>query len=78
MKTTILITAVFLMIGTLFAQSGQGPQLEPPPEGFKPASTNIFLAEYPAVNSQTREAIFKVVAPTAQHVQVDIAGKNMT
>jgi enterochelin esterase family protein len=75
MKTTILITAVFLMIGTLFAQPGQGPQLEPPPEGFKPASTNIFLAVYPAVNSQTREAIFKVVAPTAQHVQVDIAGK---
>lgn len=78
MKTTILITAAILINGTLSAQFRQGPQFEPPPEGFKPATTNIFLAEYPAVNQETREAIFKVVAPTAQQVQVDIAAKNMT
>jgi enterochelin esterase family protein len=75
MKNTILLVAAILMTGTLSAQFRQGPQFEPPPEGFKPASTNIFLAEYPAVNAQTREAIFKVVAPTAQLVQIDIAGK---
>jgi enterochelin esterase family protein len=75
MKTTILITAAILINGTLSAQFRQGPQFEPPPEGFKPATTNIFLAEYPAVNQETREAIFKVVAPTAQQVQVDIAAK---
>jgi len=75
MKTSILIAAVILISGTLSGQPGQGPQFGPPPEGFKPASTNIFLAEYPAVNPQTRVAIFKVLAPTAQLVQVDIAGK---
>jgi enterochelin esterase-like enzyme len=75
MRNTILLVAAILMTGTLSAQFRQGPQFEPPPEGFKPASTNIFLAEYPAVNAQTREAIFKVVAPTAQLVQIDIAGK---
>jgi len=75
MKTTILTTIAILTAVPLTAQFRQGPQLEPPPEDFKPASTNIFLATYPAVNQETREAIFKVVAPTAQHVQVDIAGK---
>jgi enterochelin esterase-like enzyme len=75
MKNTILLVAAILMTGTLSAQFRQGPQFEPLPEGFKPASTNIFLAEYPAVNPQTWEAIFKVVAPTAQLVQIDIAGK---
>lgn len=74
MKITILLTALLMAGGTMSAQFRQGPQLEPPPEGFKPASTNIFISEYPAVNQETREAIFKVVAPTAKHVQVDITG----
>jgi enterochelin esterase family protein len=75
MRNSILLAAAIVISSNLTAQFRQGPQLEPPPEGFKPASTNIFLAEYPAVNQETREAIFKVVAPTAQHVQVDIAAK---
>jgi enterochelin esterase-like enzyme len=75
MRKSILLLAAILLSNTVSSQFRQGPRLEPPPEGFKPASTNIFLAEYPAVNPQTREAIFKVIAPTAQHVQVDIAGK---
>jgi enterochelin esterase family protein len=75
MRKSILLLAAILLSSTASSQFRQGPRLEPPPEGFKPASTNIFLAEYPAVNPQTREAIFKVIAPTAQHVQVDIAGK---
>jgi len=75
MKTTLLITAAILITSTLSAQFRRGPQFGPLPEGFKPASTNTFLAPYPAVNQETREAIFKVVAPTAQNVQVDLAGK---
>ena len=75
MRKSILLLAAILLSSTVSSQFRQGPRLEPPPEGFKPASTNIFLAEYPAVNPQTREAIFKVIAPTAQHVQVDIAGE---
>ena len=75
MRNSILLLLAILLGSTVSAQFRQGPRLEPPPEGFKPASTNIFLAEYPAVNPQTREAIFKVIAPTAQHVQVDIAGE---
>jgi enterochelin esterase family protein len=75
MKNAFLFSAAILFACTLSAQFGRGPQFEPPPEGFKPASTNTFLSPYPAVNQQTREAIFKVVAPTAQKVQVDLAGK---
>ncbi len=75
MKATIILIATLLYAGSIMAQPRQGPQFEPPPEGFKPATTNIFLAEYPAVNQETREAIFKVVAPSAQQVQVDIAAK---
>lgn len=58
-----------------FAGVMRGQQAIPLPEGFKPASTNTFLAQYPAVNAQTRQAIFKVTAPTAQKVQVDVSGK---
>lgn len=63
-----------------FAGGMRGQQPEPLPEGFKPASTNTFLSQYPAVNAQTRQAIFRVVAPAAGIVQVDLAGKkyNMT
>jgi enterochelin esterase family protein len=75
MKINLLTSAFILITGMLSAQPFQGPQFEPPPAGFKPATTNTFLSTYPAVNQETREAIFKVVAPTAQNVQVDIAGK---
>jgi enterochelin esterase-like enzyme len=76
MKKILLPLLALMLAGPAPAQFGRrGPQIEPPPEGFKPASTNTFLAEYPAVNAQTREAIFKVVAPTAENVQVDVAGK---
>jgi enterochelin esterase-like enzyme len=75
MKYSIIIAAVWIS-SLVSAQPGmRGQQFEPLPEGFKPASTNIFLAEYPAVNPETRQAIFKVVAPTADSVQVDIAAK---
>lgn len=39
-----------------------------------PAETNIPAAKYPTVDSNSR-ATFKLMAPDAQHVQVDICGK---
>ena len=58
----------------------EASRIEPPPEGFKPSSCNTFLSQYPAVNALTRQAMFRVVAPTAKLVQVDLANKryNMT
>ncbi len=83
MKRIIFILAVIAIFQTATAQfTGMmgGQQSAPLPEGFKPSSCNIFISQYPAVNPQTREAIFRVVAPAARIVQVDLAGKryNMT
>jgi enterochelin esterase family protein len=79
MKRIFALVAAFLICGVVSAQFAgimqRGPQEEPLPEGFKPSSTNIFLAQYPAVNAQTRQAMFRVSAPTAQKVQIDIANK---
>jgi enterochelin esterase-like enzyme len=47
-------------------------QKESLPEGYVPASTNTFIAEYPAVNPQTRQAIFRVYAPEADSVKVNL------
>lgn len=78
MKKSILI--LFASLLSLFAEGQfagmmRGPQTEPLPEGFKPASTNTFLSQYPAVNAQTRQAMFRVVAPAARSVQLDLSGK---
>ncbi|MBN2425095.1 MAG: hypothetical protein JXR46_03590 [Calditrichaceae bacterium] len=75
MKRVIILIVVLLMCDLSLAQFRQGPQIDPPPKGFKPASTNTFISQYPAVNAETREAIFKVYAPYAQGVEVDLAGK---
>lgn len=78
MKRTILILIAVLMCSftsAQFAGAMRGRQEKPLPEGYKPASTNIFLAQYPAVNIQTRQAMFRIVAPTAQKVQIDLANK---
>jgi enterochelin esterase-like enzyme len=75
MKTYVLITAALFICSLSYTQFWRSPQFDPLPEGFKPASTNTFISEYPAVNAETREAIFKVLAPAAQNVQVDLAGK---
>ncbi len=78
MKKGIILLFSLLLYGVTFAQFAgimNGQKEEPLPEGFKPSSTNIFLAQYPAVNAQTRQAIFKVSAPTAQNVQIDLANK---
>ena len=78
MKKVFILLAVMMICGVESAQFAgimQGPQEQPLPAGFKPASTNTFLSQYPAVNAQTRQAMFRVVAPTAQKVQIDLAGK---
>lgn len=78
MKKTIFTIAATLFFGVASAQFAgmQGSQQPAPlPDGFKPSACNTFLSQYPAVNSQTRQAMFRVTAPTAQSVQVDIAGK---
>ena len=78
MKKITLFFSVMMICGIVSAQFAggmRGQQQEPLPEGYKPSSTNTFLAQYPAVNAQTRQAIFKVVAPHAASVMVDLAGK---
>jgi len=78
MKKVALLLSV-MMICTIasaqFAGGMRGQQPEPLPDGYKPSSTNTFLAQYPAVNAQSRQAIFKVVAPHADKVALDLAGK---
>lgn len=76
-KVAFIFTALMIcsIASAQFAGMMRGQQENPLPEGFKPSSCNTFLSQYPAVNSQTRQAMFRVVAPTAQQVQVDIAGK---
>ena len=78
MRNTILLTVALLMIGTMADAQRGGRNAVPPeplPEGYKPASTNTFAARYPAVNAETRQAIFQVVAPDARQVQVDLISK---
>jgi enterochelin esterase-like enzyme len=78
MKKVIFILTAILICGITSAQfTGvqRGQQEQVLPEGFKPSSCNTFLAQYPAVNSRTRQAMFRVVAPTAGKVQVDLANK---
>jgi enterochelin esterase-like enzyme len=76
-KLTITFIAIIIcgIASAQFAGIQRGQKPEPLPEGFKPASTNTFLARYPAVNAETRQVIFKVAARTAQNIQVDLAGK---
>ena len=71
----LLATLICRIASAQFAGVQRGQQPQPLPEGFKPASTNTFLSPYPAVNAQTRQAMFRVVAKTAQNVQIDLSGK---
>ncbi len=54
----------------------QNNQEQPLPAGFKPASTNTFISQYPAVNPETRQAMFRVFAPYAQHVTLQLNGRH--
>jgi enterochelin esterase-like enzyme len=75
--TSVLLAAI--CCATASAQfAGILPnQEEALPAGFKPASTNTFISQYPAVNPQTRQATFRVVAPYAQVVQLQLGGSHL-
>lgn len=74
----LVIPLIAIIVGSSasaqFSGNRRGPQAEPLPEGFKPASTNTFISQYPGVNAKTRQAIFRVVAPDAQTVQLQLSG----
>jgi len=71
----LFVVMIYSVTSAQFSGVLRGQKIEPLPEGFKPSSTNTFLSQYPAVNAKTRQAIFKVVAPYAQIVQVDLCNK---
>lgn len=77
MKKIILVLVIFATFQISFAQPGRVPQAEPLPDGFKPASTNTFISTYPGVNPETRQAIFRVIAPHADSVQLNLNGNHM-
>src|SRR5262245_3574438 len=60
-KISFILVAVMAhsMLSAQFAGI-QNNQEQPLPGGFKPASTNTFLSQYPAVNAETRQATFRV------------------
>lgn len=79
MKKTILVSAAIIVCEVASAQFAgfmRGQKEEPLPEGFKPASTNTFISQYPAVNAQTHQAMFRVAAPYAQSVQLQLGGNH--
>jgi enterochelin esterase family protein len=79
MRRNLFILIAVLSSAVAYAQFAgvmRSQQEEPLPEGFKPASTNNFIAQYPAVNPQTRQATFRVVAPYAQNVALQLGGKH--
>jgi enterochelin esterase-like enzyme len=78
MKKIAFILIAVMAYGRLSAQFAgiQNNQEQPLPAGFKPASTNTFLSQYPAVNPETRQATFRVVAPYAQNVTLQLGGKH--
>jgi len=79
MKKVIFVLAsimIYSIASAQFAGMMRGQQVEPLPDGFKPASTNTFISQYPAVNAQTRQAMFRVVAPHAQSVTLQLGGNH--
>lgn len=78
MKKIFFILIAVMAHGILSAQFAgiQNNQEQALPSGFKPASTNTFLSQYPTVNPATRQATFRVVAPYAQSVTLQLSGKH--
>ncbi len=73
-KVIFIIVALLTICNITSAQFMRRQQVEPLPEGFKPASTNTFISQYPAVNPQTHQALFRVVAPDAKIVSLQLSG----
>ena len=80
MKRISIVLLVHMFYGIASPQFAgiqqRGIQDEPLPAGFKPSSTNTFLSQFPAVNAQTRQAMFRVVAPYAQSVALQLGGRH--
>ncbi len=72
----LILTLTAVAICAMASAQFRAPQVEPLPEGFKPASTNTFISTYPGVNSETHQAIFRVVAPDADSVQLTLGGNH--
>lgn len=70
------LTLITAFVCALASAQPRPPEILPMPEGFKPASTNTFLAQFPAINPITRQAMFRVVAPAANIVQLQLGGKH--
>jgi enterochelin esterase family protein len=77
-KVIYIIIAIMIcnIASAQFAGIRRGQKAEPLPAGFKPASTNTFLSQYPAVNPQTHQAMFKVTAPYAKLVTLQLGGNH--
>ena len=63
-----------LVIASLFILAGCGSTFAEIYNDGVPATTNIPLAKYPSVDSDSK-ATFKLFAPDAKDVKVDICGK---
>src|SRR3954469_17238034 len=78
MKKIYCMLIAVMAHNMLYAQFAgiQNNEEQPLPAGFKPASTNTFLSQYPAINAETRQATFRVMAPYAQNVTLQLSGKH--
>ncbi len=75
MKTkTICLLALMAGAVGVFAQTNSTGSTEAPADDWKPSSINQAGKQYPQVNSE-RLVRARIVAPTAQSVQLDIGGK---
>ena len=65
------------MAGSIVTAQPGGPnnQEQPLPEGFKPASTNTFISQYPAINPQTASYV-QGGSAYAQNVTLQLGGKH--
>jgi hypothetical protein len=55
------------------ARAGQAPTAAPPPADSRPASSNVLNAAYPRIHDDGR-VTFRIVAPSAQKVQLQPGG----
>ena len=73
MKTTPFILTVMLTVVCCTKTAAQGFQRESFPEGSYSPVTNINRGSYPRVLADNR-VMFRVNAPQAQQVQIDLCG----
>jgi hypothetical protein len=73
-NTAVLLVISLLLVGQFALAQTESPQNGAAAvEDFKPSSINQGGKQYPQVNSE-RRARFRIVAPEAQSVRVDLGG----